>query len=152
VRTKEDALATSPATESDSGPAAPRGALRVLVVDDERLIGRFVTNALTGDVVEAFEKPHQALARLEHATFDFVLCDLMMPEMTGLEFYEQLARSHPRLASRFGLMTGAMVEGELETFLRVRRIRLLKKPFGVSELRSCVRTESVPTDLEEAFE
>lgn len=63
------------------------------------------------------------------ATFDVVLCDLMMPEMTGMDFHAELLRVQPALAERTVFMTGGTFTERAEEFLeRVPNLRL-DKPF-----------------------
>ena len=109
---------------------------RVLVVDDEPMIGSLVKNILGEGDVEFFVRPVEALTRAEHGSFSAVLCDLLMPEMSGIQFYQALRDKRPELARNFVLMTGSAVEAEeyLERFLASHPVRLLRKPFTVSQL------------------
>jgi CheY-like chemotaxis protein len=109
---------------------------RLLVVDDEPMIGSLVKSILGGHDVEFFLRPVEALTRATEAPFSAVLCDLLMPEMSGIEFYQALRDKRPELAHNFVLMTGSAVEAEesLATFLASHPVRLLRKPFTVSQL------------------
>jgi hypothetical protein len=77
------------------GGAALRG--RVLVIDDEEGVGRVIQRILAGTyVVMTDTSAAAALARLRRDPgFDVVLCDLMMPEMTGMELHDHDARQAP---------------------------------------------------------
>jgi DNA-binding NtrC family response regulator len=115
----------------DGDARRSRRASRVLVVDDELMIGRFVKNALAREHVEAFDSPRQALERAKVTAFDHVFCDLLMPEMNGVDFYHQLIEVRPEVAQSFTLMTGSAIGDELRrTFVEHHRIHLLHKPFG----------------------
>jgi CheY-like chemotaxis protein len=118
--------------------AASRPAQRILVVDDEPLIGRLMAMTLERDELEVFQQPKLALARLSEASFDIVICDLMMPEMTGIEFHRQLSQCDPGLARRFVLMTGSGPRGDVEAFLREHQAQLLQKPFAVADIERCL--------------
>jgi len=49
----------------------------------------------------------QALELLRHdAGYDVIVCDLMMPEVTGMDIYEELVQSKPDLSKRMLFMTG----------------------------------------------
>jgi len=111
---------------------------RVLVIDDEPMIGRLVEAALEGHVVEATVEPALALARVGDRTYDLVLCDLKMPSMSGIEFYTELCKRRPDLKQAFVLMTGAAADQELEGFISSNSVTVLRKPFMMKELRQQV--------------
>jgi CheY-like chemotaxis protein len=66
---------------------------RVLVVDDEPAIGRALARLLERDLhhVVVVGRGEDALHLLLSERFDVILCDVTMPEMTGIELYERLA-------------------------------------------------------------
>jgi CheY-like chemotaxis protein len=77
-----------------------------------------------------------ALACLEQdAAFDAVMCDIMMPHMSGLEFYERLREEHLDLARRTVFMTGGALHAPAEQFLRTVQNQVLEKPFETHALR-----------------
>ncbi|MDX2034408.1 MAG: response regulator [Blastocatellia bacterium] len=77
-------------------------AARVLVVDDERHIARFLEFVLkkAGYEVAVAHDGEQALARIEEFAPDAVLLDLVMPKLSGLDVLQQL-RANPRHAGLF---------------------------------------------------
>jgi signal transduction histidine kinase len=114
---------------------------RILVVDDEPLIGRVIGTALKSehDVVTV---PHaaDALALLEHGhKFDVVLCDLVMPDISGPEFYATVKGSWPTLAARLVFMTGGAFTPRTVEFMKCVPTSVLSKPFALDELRRVVR-------------
>jgi nitrogen-specific signal transduction histidine kinase/CheY-like chemotaxis protein len=137
-------------------PAAPRRELevdtdiaghassvrgRVLVIDDEPAIGLAVRRALAAehDVVIA-GSGRDAIAQLEQGeAFDAILCDLMMPEVTGMDVYEWLRMQRPELLHRVLFLTGGAFTEVSTEFVRSRDVELLDKPFLTSELRTRVR-------------
>lgn len=109
---------------------------RILVIDDEPLLGRTLSFMLEErhDVV-VIAGGRDALRRLEHdADFDLVLCDLDMPEVTGQVVYETVSQSHPDLASRFVLMTGGACSTWSEDFLATYPGVQLDKPFTTDDV------------------
>lgn len=71
--------------------------------------------------------------------FDVILCDLMMPRMTGMELHAQLAALAPRQAERMVLLTGGAFTAAASEFLpRVPNARV-DKPFDLVSLRALVR-------------
>lgn len=128
----------SAAPPSDLPAVARRG--RVLVVDDEPMIGRIAARAL-GDRhdVECYTEGRAALdAIAAGARFDVILCDLMMPQMTGMDFHDALALEHPELARRIVFLTGGAFTPEARAFLDEVANVYLEKPFPVARLRALV--------------
>lgn len=111
---------------------------RVLVVDDEPMIGRLVEAALDTHLVEATTEPSLALGRVADRSYDLILCDLKMPHMTGIEFYGELVKRRPDLKQVFVLMTGAAADQELESFVSRNAVSVLRKPFMMKDLRQYV--------------
>ena len=79
-----------------------------------------------------------ALSALEGSSFDLVLCDLMMPEVSGEEVYREAVRRWPQLARRFIFMTGGAFTPRGRQFLAGVPVPVLEKPFSIQELLRCV--------------
>lgn len=127
-----------PPTSPDGG-GRPRG--RVLVIDDEPLVGNALVRALSAehDVV-AVTDARLALDMLGRGDrFDFVLCDLAMPTMSGMELYARLRESHPEVAEQIVFMTGAVLDAGVRAFVRTMPNVLLAKPPDLENLRRVVR-------------
>jgi len=83
-----------------------------------------------------------ALARLERGeAFDLVLCDLMMPQMTGMELYAAVALVAPAMAERFVFLTGGAFTPAAREFLERNAPRRVEKPFEPAGLREIVGAE-----------
>lgn len=114
--------------------------LRVLVVDDEPLLLRMTARVLGRqfDVVPA-GSAREALALLEQAEmFDAILCDLLMPEMTGMELYARLSERWPELAARVVFLTGGVFTRQAAAFLAECGRPQLDKPFSVEAVQQAV--------------
>jgi PAS domain S-box-containing protein len=123
------------ATQATSGPAG-----RVLVVDDEPLVGRAVARMLAPlHEVVACTSAQAALRLLaQDRAFDVVLCDLMMPGMTGMQLHAELEAKDPPLARRMVFLTGgAFTDAGREFLERVENARV-EKPFERAALREAV--------------
>lgn len=121
-------------------PVLPRG--RVLVVDDEPLLASSIRRALREHdvtVVESGRRAIQALSSGETLPFDLVLCDLMMPELTGMDVYEWLKAAHPGGEERMVFMTGGTFTVRAEEFLRRVPNPRFEKPFELEKIRDFVR-------------
>lgn len=128
---------TAPAQQP---PPAERQA-RILVLDDEPLIGRALRRALVHHRVEVETRPEQVLERLGGGErWDLILCDVMMPEMSGMEFFAALQESAPDACASVVFMTGgAFTPRAAEFFASVNNPRL-EKPFHASEVERLLKS------------
>ncbi|HET6585595.1 MAG TPA: ATP-binding protein, partial [Nannocystaceae bacterium] len=124
-----------PAADDDEELADMRARLRVLVVDDEPMIGESVRKALASDQVTAIRSGREALSLCEQEDYDLVLCDLMMPDVSGMDVYAAVRLRRPALADRFVFMTGGAFTPKAKAFLAARAVEPLSKPFSIGELR-----------------
>jgi signal transduction histidine kinase len=119
--------------------ATARG--RVLVVDDEALVAKAVQRTLADEhdvVVETSARA--ALARLlVGEPFGAILCDVMMPEMTGMELHATLAASRPEDARRVAFLTGGACTPDAARYLGSLPNAQVEKPFDAGVLRAVVR-------------
>ncbi len=134
----------------DSAPPSARDhdPARVLVIDDDPLVARAVSRLLRGHVVETAFGGRDGVARLlGEPSFDVVLCDLMMPDLSGMETYDAVVSQRPELASRFVFMTGGgFTPGAREFLERVANDRF-DKPFDGRRLRAVVARHVVDRRL-----
>jgi PAS domain S-box-containing protein len=112
---------------------APRRAgrrLRVLIVDDEAAVGRTLARLVADEhQVEAVTTIAEAIARIDSGQgYDVVLCDLMMPEGTGMDLHGRLVDVHPTLARHMLFMTGGVFTPAAEQFLAQPDIQVIEKP------------------------
>jgi two-component system cell cycle sensor histidine kinase/response regulator CckA len=128
---------SSPVPSLSMPPGGAEGQ-RILVLDDEPLIGDFLVGALEGNHVDVTVDGTEALKRAVDGSYDLVLCDLRMPRMSGIEFYAELGRRRPDLLAAFVLMTGAAVDEELSRFIAANKVPVLRKPFDMGELKQVV--------------
>lgn len=144
---------TLPLSKTEAKPAsskrppanAPRRA-RVLVVDDEAMMGRAVQRLLAGEHdVETTTDPPAAVARVRAGErFDVILCDLMMPGMTGMDVYEAVVAIDAEQARRMVFMTGGAFASRAVQFLeRVENPRV-EKPLDRAALRALIRGQLAP--------
>ncbi len=135
---------TDEAPATARSPALSRGEAqggRILVVEDERAVRRFLVEALVAsgyDVVEA-DHGRAALAQLEaaHGAVDLVLSDVVMPGMSGSELARELARHHPEVPILW--MSGYTREMAFGGGVQAGERPFLQKPVSVSRLVEAVR-------------
>lgn len=122
-----------------SSAGLPRVA-RILVIDDEPQIGTTLRLLLAPDCeVLAVTNANEALRRIsEREQFDLILCDLMMPEMSGMELYTKLQELAPDQVGRFIFMTGGVYTASSREFLDRISNRCIDKPFDLAALRALI--------------
>ncbi|WP_224240500.1 ATP-binding protein [Hyalangium gracile] len=116
---------------------------RILAVDDEQLVLNALKRTLGSEHdVTVFTRPQAALAWLEQGQpCDLILCDLMMPEMTGMDFHAELSRRMPERAAHVIFVTGgAFTPGAREFLSRITNVRV-EKPFDAKALRQLVNAQ-----------
>jgi PAS domain S-box-containing protein len=116
--------------------------LRVLLIDDETALGTSLRRCISRYWNASFVNDgRQALELLRHdCGYDVIVCDLMMPEVTGMDIYEELAQSKPDMSKRMLFMTGGAFTERARTFLESVPNRFLEKPFDLAQLESAVRS------------
>jgi PAS domain S-box-containing protein len=113
---------------------------RVLVIDDDTAVGTAVELVLSDDYeVEVLTNAQRALDRLRDGeVYGAILCDLMMPELSGMDFHRELTVCHPELATQVIFLTGGAFTPAADEFLdRVPNPRL-EKPYSSRDLRALI--------------
>ncbi|MGC4094487.1 MAG: ATP-binding protein [Polyangiaceae bacterium] len=126
-------------THANTEPPSRTPHARVLVVDDERPLARTLKRLLSAhEVVLAYDGSHayDILQGDEH--FDVILCDLMMPGMSGADLYRRVSELRPELEPRFIFMTGGSMSEHSDAFVETVRSRMLTKPFDPERMLECV--------------
>lgn len=114
---------------------------RVLVVDDEPMIARAIKRALDPFVVQVATDGIDALTALENEPeFDVILCDLMMPRISGADLFRRIEEQNPHLTKRFVFMTGGAFADWSQRFLETVERPIIEKPFQPSQLRKCIES------------
>jgi CheY-like chemotaxis protein len=113
---------------------------RVLVVDDEPVIAQTM-GLLLGDEhqVQTEVRAADALGRLRAGMrFDVMLCDVMMPEMTGLDLLDAIEREMPEQASAMLFMSGGVFDARLRARLEASGRPCIDKPIELSRVYSFI--------------
>jgi two-component system cell cycle sensor histidine kinase/response regulator CckA len=110
-----------------------------MVVDDEPMVARAIARTLSAHEVTVLQSGAAALARLRQAPgYDVILCDLMMPDLNGMDLHERLLLEAPCACERLVFMTGGAFTPQAREFLeRVPNPRV-DKPFEPAALRALV--------------
>ena len=142
-----------PASEQATGVAAPNAPLpslpstraRILFVEDETSLHRAVRRVLNDHELVFAISGREALAILARdAAFDLIVCDIVMPDVSGIEVFEWIRDSRPELMSRLAFMTGGVRSDEALAVLRQSGRPIIEKPVEASTLRRLVDTLRLP--------
>lgn len=110
----------------------------VLVIDDEEELAQVIEYALARQhqVVVATQAKRGLDLLLGEKEFDVVFCDLMMPEISGMELHRQLGEKKPHLLDRIVFMSGGAFTAEARRFVAgLPKNRMIEKPFRLQAIR-----------------
>jgi CheY-like chemotaxis protein len=119
----------------------------ILVVDDDPVVTRMLSRVLAGHNVVVTHSGTDALERVKTQSFALILCDLAMPGMSGMVFYDAVRSISSELAGRVVFMTGGAFTTESHEFLTKHPDAWLEKPFDIRVLRELIRTRATDTDV-----
>ncbi|HEY7371726.1 MAG TPA: ATP-binding protein [Polyangia bacterium] len=125
---------------SEITPARVFSRRRILAIDDEALLLKAYRRMLgeAHEVVTALGGPEAIQLLEKDARFDVVMCDLQMPEMSGMELHAVVVKRYPALADRFVFVTGGAFSGDARRFLEESVPAVIGKPFNVDEMLTLV--------------
>lgn len=128
---------------ADEGAAStrlPLSCASVLVIDDEPAIGLVLKRTLREHEVTVVTSAPAALALLAAGrSFDVILCDIMMPQMSGMEFYAELSQRFAHLAPRVVFVSGGAFTPAAHAFMDKVPNERIEKPFDPKAVRELVQ-------------
>jgi DNA-binding NtrC family response regulator len=118
--------------------------LRVLVVDDDPAVRVALTRVLAlHHTVESVGSADEALAVLERGdSFDAIVCDVVMPERSGLDLLADLKTRFPEYVSRVVLITGGAIAPELGRAVTEVQNEVVEKPFALNRIEAAIARAS----------
>jgi len=127
VKSKEKPPDAEGEAESASG--------RILVVDDEEPIRVAMERMLSHHETVGASSGAEAKEILEDdAAFDLILCDMMMPEFSGMDLHKWLREAHPFLAQHLIFITGGAFTPKAREYLGSVENNRIEKPFDMKKL------------------
>jgi CheY-like chemotaxis protein len=114
---------------------------RLLVVEDEEAVAEGLRLLLEQEyTVLVASSGQQALDKIsKDGPFDAVLCDLMMPGMSGIQLFYAVKAASPGLEERLVFMTGGAFTPEAEAFLDAVTNARVEKPFDFASVDRLLR-------------
>ena len=112
----------------------------ILVIDDEPMITRVVMKVCNAEGMSITAATHafEALRCLEEGEFRLILCDIMMPELSGFEFLEELSKRG--IQTPVIMMTGySTVENAVKSLTSTGAVDYIPKPFTADELLTVIQ-------------
>ncbi|HEX8793452.1 MAG TPA: response regulator [Polyangiaceae bacterium] len=109
---------------------------RVLIVDDEPLVAQALSRLLSRrHHVDTAGGGKEALSLLSSgARYDVILCDISMPDITGLDLYEEVATRSPEQAGRIVFLTGGITSAAQRARLDALSAPVLEKPVEIAQI------------------
>lgn len=114
----------------------------VLFVDDDPVMLKSYRRDFAGEDVECgFAQTGESALAMLHSSRppDVVVCDLLMPGVSGSDLYEKALALDPSWRKRFVFTTGFGKVSHISAFVESVEARVLQKPLNALELREAIR-------------
>ncbi len=111
---------------------------KILIVEDEAHISGIIHDLLKMMNHEALvtSRGSEALELLDKHPVNLLLVDISLPDMTGVQLYQEIISRYPRLSNRFLFMSGADPDDELNHLIRETPNKFVYKPFQLLDLKA----------------
>jgi CheY-like chemotaxis protein len=133
----ETTKSATDAAEPEQLPVASRGKVKLLLVEDHVDTARALTRLLEnrGYKMESVPTVAAGLEAINRDKFDLILCDLGLPDGTGIELIEEVrkARATPAIA-----LTGFGMQQDVERAERAGFDAHLTKPVNLQKLEAAI--------------
>ncbi len=131
--------------------AAKKG--RVLLLDDDPAFRDIIHDFLSeeGYTVTAVKSGVEGIREVLAGDFTVILCDLMMPGLSGDMFYRAVEQSRPHLCERFVFMSGHRGETRANGFIKSVHGYILQKPFQLQGLADSIALAEVRATYKSVF-
>ena len=129
-----------PITIAPADSTSPNRA-RCLLIDDEPAVLEPLARILSGEGLEVdlARNGMEGIGRLADSEHDLIICDLHMPGMDGMTFYQELSARFPSMTRKVIFTTGDLMTPSVRVFLDRIVAPHLAKPFDISDLMTLVR-------------
>ncbi len=109
---------------------------RMLLLEDDKQLSGFIKEFLASEswIVVAVENGVEGFLEIQKSDFDAIVCDIVMPKLSGDQFYRAVEGAKPHLCSRFIFLSGMSTDSRIIAFIKEVRAPVLGKPFDLHRL------------------
>jgi CheY-like chemotaxis protein len=108
-----------------------------LIIDDERVVLVYLNRLMKdcGYEIETVNNGRDALNLIGIKDYDFILLDIKMPEMNGIDVYRRIIDINPSLKQKIIVVTGDVLERDTSRFIEETGVACINKPVNVDQLK-----------------
>lgn len=121
---------------------------KVLILEDDETLGLALKEVLTrdGHMVFWVNRPDEALQIFSSNKVDYLFCDCLLPQMTGIDFVEKAKATHPGSKFKTILMSGIYTDKQfvIDATKKTQAVAFLQKPFDLEQVLKLVKKEEAP--------
>ena len=113
--------------------------MNILIAEDDRNFGKILKTELQEDgfTIELVNDGVEAVLRCIDEKYDFLIFDIKMPKLDGINALRIIKRLHPRIPAV--TISGNAGSGEMAESVKAGAIRCLTKPFEISQLKQEIK-------------
>ena len=132
-----------------ASPRRPGEGASILVIDDQEGIRELIQAGLSarGFSVESVASSQEAMALLAKRSFDAILCDMHLPDVSGEQLFERLRGCSDTSSHPFVFITGDLVDQQVIDSFAKRGARIVQKPFRISNLAALLTELIEPSSV-----
>jgi two-component system response regulator AtoC len=114
--------------------------VKILLADDDKNFGTVLKNELEEDrhVVDVVHDGVEAVLRFINNVYDFVLLDLRMPRLTGIDALRIIKTINPEVPTI--IFSGKAGDIEMEESLNCGAIKCFRKPFEIAQIKDSIKS------------
>lgn len=124
-------------------------AAKILILEDDETVGQALKEILSRAHYNVFlaSRPDQANGILTaEKDIEFLFCDCLLPQMTGIDFVKQVRSQFPQLKFKVVLMSGIYTDKQFvqEATQATQALAFIKKPFEIEQILKIVSKNEAP--------
>jgi Response regulator containing CheY-like receiver, AAA-type ATPase, and DNA-binding domains len=121
--------------------------IKILILEDDESLGKALYEVLTRNGHQVFlaARPDEGTDVLNKNTIDYLFCDCLLPQMTGLDYVEKMHKQFPQAKFKTVMMSGIYTDKQFiqEATQKTQALAFLKKPFDMEQVLKLVKKDAV---------